>query len=308
VELYFLGTGAGMPTRLRNVTSVALSLMQERGTVWLFDAGEGTQQQMLRSPVKPGKLEFLFLTHLHGDHLYGVPGLLTSRSYQGGESPLTVFGPPGTRRFVETTLDVSGAHLDYELRIAEIGEGLVYEDDGFVVTAAKLEHRIDSYGYRIVEKDTPGALDSARLAAEGYRPGPLFARLKRGETVTMPDGRTIDGNDYLGASLKGRTVCVFGDTRPCGSELALARGADVLVHEATYMHEKADNAHKYYHTTATQAASLAAEAGVGALILTHLSSRYQDESVHRLLEEARAIFSNSYVAEDFWSFRVPRRA
>lgn len=308
MELYFLGTGAGMPTRLRNVSSVALNLMQERGTVWLFDAGEGTQQQMLRSPVKPGKLEFVFLTHLHGDHLYGIPGLLTSRSYQGGEGPLAIYGPPGTRRFVETALDVSGAHLDYELRIVEIAEGLVFEDDRFVVTAAKLEHRIDSYGYRIVEKDTPGALDSARLASEGYRPGPLYARLKRGETVEMPDGRVLRGEDYVGPRLRGRTVAVFGDTRPCAAEKELARGADVLVHEATYMHEKADNAHKYYHSTATQAAALAAEANVRSLILTHLSSRYQDESVHRLLEEARAIFPNAHVAEDFWSFRVDRRA
>ncbi|TLS50156.1 ribonuclease Z [Paenibacillus antri] len=308
MELYFLGTGAGMPTRGRNVTSVALNLMPERGTVWLFDAGEGTQHQMLRSPIKPGKLEFIFITHLHGDHLYGLPGLMTSRSYQGGDEPLTLFGPPGLRRFVETAFEVSGAHLDYEVRVREFEEGVVFEDEQFRVTAAKLEHRIDSYGFRIVERDTPGALDSARLTAEGFRPGPQYARLKRGETVTMPDGRTIDGRAYLGPELKGRTVAVFGDTRPCGSELELARGADVLVHEATYMHEKADNAHKYYHTTATQAAVLAAEAGVGALILTHLSSRYQDEAVHRLLEEARAIFPRSHVAEDFWSYVIPRRA
>lgn len=308
MELYFLGTGAGMPTRLRNVTSVALSLLQERGTVWLFDAGEGTQQQMLRSPVKPGRLEFIFLTHLHGDHLYGVPGLLTSRSYQGGTDPLTVFGPPGTRRFVETALEVSAASLDYKLHIEEIGEGLVFEDDRFRVTAAKLEHRIDSYGYRIVEKDLPGALDSERLAAEGYRPGPLFARLKRGEKVVMPDGRELNGADYLGSPLKGRVVVIFGDTRPCPSSLALAQGADVLVHEATYMQERAANAHKYYHSTAVQAATLALEAGAGALIMTHLSSRYQDESVHRLLEEARAVFPNSHVAEDFWRYIVHRRS
>jgi len=296
-----------MPTRKRNVSSVALNLMPERGTIWLFDAGEGTQHQMLSSPLKPGKLEFIFITHLHGDHLYGLPGLMTSRSYQGGEEPLTIFGPPGIRRFVETAFEVSDAHLEYEVRIREYEEGLVFEDEQFRVTAAKLEHRIDSYGFRIEERDTPGALNSGKLAAEGFRPGPHYAALKRGETVTMPDGRTIDGSRYLGPRLKGRTVCIFGDTRPCASELELARGADVLVHEATYMHERAENAHKYYHTTATQAATLAAKAGVHALILTHLSSRYQDETVHQLLEEARAIFPHSHVAEDFWSYTVPRR-
>jgi len=307
VELYFLGTGAGMPTRKRNVTSIALNLMPERGTVWLFDAGEGTQQQMLKSPIKPGKLEFVFITHLHGDHLFGVPGLLTSRSYQGGETPLTVFGPPGVKRFVDTALELSGSHVDYELRVREISEGVVFEDEQFVVTAAKLEHRIDSYGYRIVERDAPGALDVSKLAEEGVRPGPLYAKLKRGERVELPDGRVLDGSRYVGKPVKGRTVAIFGDTRPCESELALARDADVLVHEATYMQERADNAHNYYHSTAAQAAALALEANARALVLTHLSSRYQDESVHHLLEEARTIFPNAHVAEDLWPFAVPRR-
>lgn len=307
MELYFLGTGAGMPTRKRNVTSIALNLMPERGKVWLFDAGEGTQHQILRSPIRPGKMEHLFITHLHGDHIYGLPGLLTSRSYQGGEEPLTIFGPPGIRKFVETALDISGAHLIYEVKIEEIAEGLVFEDHQFRVTAAKLEHRIDSYGYRIVERDLPGALDSTRLVSEGVKPGPHYARLKRGETVTLPDGRVVDGRHYISAPTKGRTVAIFGDTRPCSGELELARGADVVVHEATFKHELLDNAHKYFHCTATQAASLALEAGAGTLILTHISSRYQDESVHELLEEARAIFPHSHVAEDFWSYAVPRQ-
>ena len=307
MELYFLGTGAGMPTRRRNVTSIALNLLPERGTIWLFDAGEGTQQQMLRSPIRPGRVEFIFVTHLHGDHIYGIPGLLTSRSYLGGTEPLTIFGPPGIRRFVETALEVSDANLVYRIEIREIEEGTVYEDDQFLVTATKLEHRIDSYGYRIVERDKPGALDSERLVREGIPPGPLFARLKRGETVVLPDGRTIDGQEYLGAPVKGRTIAIFGDTRPCEQELELAKGADVLIHEATYMHERVENARKYYHYTALQAATLADRAGVGALIMTHISSRYQDDGLHRLLEEARVVFPNSHVAEDFWSYPVMRK-
>lgn len=307
MELFFLGTGAGMPSRKRNVTSVALNLLQERGTVWLFDVGEGTQHQMLRSHVKPGRLEYIFITHLHGDHLYGLPGMLTSRSYQGGEDPLTIFGPRGIRTFVETALAVSGAQLDYTLNIAEIEEGTVLDDESWTVTAAKLEHRIESYGFRIAEKDAPGRLDIGKLEAEGVRPGPHYAVLKRGETVVLPDGRMLDGAKYVGAPLRGRTVVIFGDTRPCESAIRLARGADVLVHEATYMHERSDQAHRYYHSTALQAALLAKEAGAGSLILTHLSSRYQDEGVHSLLEEARVIFPNAHVAEDLWSFSVPRK-
>jgi len=296
-----------MPTRKRNVSSIALNLMAERGTVWLFDAGEGTQHQMLRSPIKPGKLEMLFITHLHGDHVFGVPGLLTSRSYQGGEGPLKVFGPPGIRQFVEMALELSGSHLDYELEITEIEEGVVYEDGMFRVTAAKLEHRIDSYGYRIEECDAPGALDSQKLRSEGIPPGPMYARLKKGESIELPDGRVIQGKDYLGQPLKGRTVAIFGDTRTCENQIVLAQNCDVIVHEATYMHERVEKARLYYHTTATQAANLALKANVGSLILTHLSSRYQDESVHHLLEEARTIFPNSHVAEDFWSYTIPRK-
>lgn len=307
MELYFLGTGAGMPTRKRNVTSVALNLTAERGTLWLFDAGEGTQHQMLSSPLKPGKLEHVYITHLHGDHLYGLPGLLSSRSYQGGESPLTVFGPPGIRRYLETVLELSGTHLEYEVRIHEIEEGLLWADEQFEVSALKLEHRIDSYGYRIRELDTAGALDSAKLAADKVPPGPLYAKLKNGETVTLPDGRTIRGADYVGAPICGRTVAIFGDTRPCPNELELARDCDVIVHEATYMHERVENAMKYYHSTATQAANVALQANARTLIMTHLSSRYQDENAHHLLEEARTIFPNSHVAEDFWSYAVPRR-
>jgi ribonuclease Z len=295
-----------MPSRKRNVTSVALNLLPERGTFWLFDAGEGTQHQMLSSPLKPGRLEFVFVTHLHGDHLYGLPGMLSSRSYQGGESPLTVFGPPGIKRYLDMTLELSDTHLIYDIQVREIEEGVVFEDDQFTVTALRLEHRIESFGYRIAERDTPGALDSARLSRDGVPPGPVYARLKRGETVTLPDGRVINGADYVSAPAKGRTVAVFGDTRPCPGELELARGCDVVVHEATFKHDRLDKAVAYYHSTAAQAAELALKAGAGSLILTHLSSRYQDEQVHELLEEARAIFPNSHVAEDFWSFQIPR--
>jgi ribonuclease Z len=307
VELYFLGTGAGVPTRQRNVTSVALNLMQERSTVWLFDVGEGTQHQMLKSPLKPSRLESIFITHLHGDHLFGLPGLLTSRSHQGGEQPMFIFGPPGIKKFVDTALNISGSHLEYELKIVEINEGTIFEDHQFRVIAAKLEHRIDSYGYRIEEKNIPGALDVERLRREGIQPGPNYALLKRGDSITLEDGRIFQGKDYVGPTLHGRKVVIFGDTRSCQQEIELAIDADVIVHESTYMHDKVSNATQYFHSTATQVAELALKANVKTLILTHLSSRYQDESVHLLLEEARSIFPNVHVAEDFWHYPVFRQ-
>ncbi|MBP1961802.1 ribonuclease Z [Paenibacillus aceris] len=308
MELYFLGTGAGMPSKQRNVTSIALNLLDERGTYWLFDCGEGTQQQILNSPVKLGRTEMLFITHLHGDHLYGLPGLLTSRSYLGGDTPLTMFGPPGLKRFVETALEVSGAHLTYTLKIVELEEeGLIFEDETFLVETARLEHRIECFGYRIVEKDQPGKLMHDKLSALGIPAGPIYGKLKQGQTVVLEDGRTLHGADFLGAPIPGRIVVILGDTRYCSGAQLLARGADVLVHEATFAMDKQELAYSFDHATSTDAARIAQEAGANALIMTHISSRYQGDAVLELLQEAQHHHSNSHIAKDFWSFEVPRK-
>ncbi|MCY9657364.1 ribonuclease Z [Paenibacillus chondroitinus] len=308
MELYFLGTGAGMPSKQRNVTSIALNLLDERGTYWLFDCGEGTQQQIMNSPVKLGRTEMLFITHLHGDHLYGLPGLLTSRSYLGGDTPLTMFGPPGLKRFVDTALEVSGAHLTYALKIVEIEEeGLLFEDDTFLVETARLEHRIECFGYRIIEKDQPGKLMLDKLTALGIPAGPIYGKLKQGQTVQLEDGRTLNGADFLGAPIPGRIVVILGDTRYCSGAKLLARGADVLVHEATFAMDKQELAYSFDHATSTDAARIAQEAGANALIMTHISSRYQGDAVLELLQEAQHHHSNSHIAKDFWSFDVPRK-
>ena len=158
MDFVLLGTGAGVPAKARNVTSIALQLLEERGTVWLFDCGEATQHQILKTAVKPRKIEKIFITHLHGDHIFGLPGFLSSRSFQGGVDKLTVYGPQGIDAFITTSLQVSGTHLKYPLEIIEIEEGVVFEDEQFTVTAMSLDHGIYSIGYRIVEKDRPGKL------------------------------------------------------------------------------------------------------------------------------------------------------
>lgn len=306
MELYFLGTGAGMPSRERNVTSIVLQLYEERGSFWMFDCGEGTQQQVLRSPLKLSKLEKLFITHLHGDHVYGLPGLLTSRSYQGGEKPLVIYGPVGLKQMLEVILQTSQARLDYDLEIVEIGEGIIFEDDRFVVETALLEHRIDSYGYRIVEKDVPGALLDEKLKADGIMPGPIYAKIKNGERVTLPDGRNIEPGAYVGPPIRGRIVVIMGDTRVCHNSRALSMGADVLVHETTFEASLKQMAHKYYHATTTEVAKAAKECGVRQLVMTHFSSRYAKEGVDELVQEARAFLPESYAAHDFWSFPILR--
>lgn len=304
MELYFLGTGAGMPSKERNVTAIALTLYDERGTMWLFDCGEGTQHQMLRSPLKASRLETIFITHLHGDHVYGLPGLLTSRSNQGGTAPLTLFGPPGIEAMLEPVLRLSQAHLSYELVIREVSEGTIFEDEKFVVRCAKLDHRIDSYGYRVVEKDKPGKLDAVKLRELGVPPGPLFGKIKRGERVELPDGTVVDGQSFIGPPIAGKKIVILGDTRKCDAAVSLAEDADVLVHEATFDSTFHDLAQAYYHSTATEAAEVAGKAGAKSLILTHISSRYQEDEALRLVSEARAHFPNTQIAKDHGTFAI----
>ncbi|MBY9082043.1 ribonuclease Z [Paenibacillus sp. HN-1] len=305
MEIYFLGTNAGVPTLLRNVTSVALRLLEERRSFWMFDCGEGTQHQVLRSPLRLGKLEKLFITHLHGDHIFGLPGLLSSRAYQGGTAPLTVYGPPGLKSFIELSMSVSQSRIPYKLEVVEHTGGQIFEDDHFKVEAALLEHRIDSYGYRVTEKDRPGSLNAELLRSYGLKPGPLYGVLKSGQDVSLEDGTVIKASEVLSQPKKGRIVTVLGDTRPCGNTVPLAHEADLLIHEATFKHELSKMAHEYYHSTTIQAAETAKEAGARQLILTHFSSRYGSmDELLPLLDEARTVFPNTLLAEEFRLFPV----
>ncbi|HAO5825319.1 TPA: ribonuclease Z [Listeria monocytogenes] len=304
MELVFLGTGAGVPSRGRNVTSIALSMLNERNTIWLFDCGEATQHQIMRSQIKLSKLEKIFITHLHGDHIFGLPGLLSSRSFQGGESDLTIYGPVGITEYVETSLRLSGTRLTYKIIFNEIEPGLIFEDKMFSITVDELDHGLRSFGYRIVEKDKPGALNADKLIDDGVEPGPIFQKIKKGETVTLADGSVINGKDYIDEPQKGKIISIFGDTKATASELELALNADVLVHEATFEGDKEKLAGEYMHSTTLQAASLAKKANVKKLILTHISSRYDRDASKELLIEAQSVFKNTEIAYDLAVFPI----
>ncbi|MBO9610162.1 MAG: ribonuclease Z [Paenibacillaceae bacterium] len=308
MELTFLGTGAGMPSARRNVSSIVLDLQAECGSSWMFDCGEGTQHQLLKSNVKPGRIDRLLVTHLHGDHLFGIPGFLSSRSHLGGDTPLTLYGPAGVETFVRTALGVSDSHLGYELRIVELSqEGVVFENDRFVVEALRLAHRIESFGYRIVERDTPGALQAERLRAEfGPLSGPLMGKLKRGEAIVLADGTEVNGALYVDPPRKGRVVAVLGDTSPCPNAALLANGADLLVHEATFLAELRDNALRFGHSTSVDAARTALSAGAKQLLLTHISSRYAEEGEAAMLAEARTLFAETHLAKDLTTWPILR--
>ncbi|HSU78784.1 MAG TPA: ribonuclease Z [Candidatus Angelobacter sp.] len=301
MELLFLGTGAGVPAKHRNVSAIALIMPEYQGETWLFDCGEATQHQILHTKVRLGKVTKLFVTHLHGDHLFGLPGLLGSRSFQGGESPLTIYGPKGIREYVEVNLRLTGTHLTYDLHVIEVEEGLLFEEGMLRVETHLLSHGIPSYGYRVTEKDKPGALLMDKIKALGLTPGPFLQKFKEVTRLTLDNGKEIRTADYLGPSKPGRIITILGDTKPCAGERRLAEGASVLVHEATFMIEKEAGANDFFHSSTRQAAECAKAAKAGVLILTHISARYKDDG-EAILDEAKAIFPTAFLAEDFWSY------
>lgn len=305
MELLFLGTGSGIPSKQRNVSSIALKLLNERNEVWLFDCGEATQHQILRTSLKVRKINKIFITHLHGDHIFGLPGLLSSRTSYGDAQPLTLYGPKGIRNFVTTALKVSRSYTNYPLNFVEFEKpGIIFEDDQVSVSIDKLKHGIDSYGFRIEEKDKPGTLLVEKLKADQVPEGPVYGKIKSGQEVVLDDGRVLDPKDYLGPTIKGYSLAILGDTRPCPNAVKLAKGVDLLVHEATFRHVDKDLARSYHHSTSVEAAKIAKEAGVKQLLLTHISSRYLGKEIKELEEEAQSVFPKSKAMSDLYEWQV----
>ncbi|HLS60584.1 MAG TPA: ribonuclease Z [Virgibacillus sp.] len=304
MELTFLGTGAGIPSKERNVSAIALTLLQDLNRVWLFDCGESTQHQILNTSIKPRKINKIFITHLHGDHIFGLPGLLSSRSFQSGDEDLTVYGPKGIKRYIETSLEVSQTRLTYNLNLIEFTEGIIIDNELVTVTCKQLDHRIPSYGFRIVEKDKPGELLVDKLKKRGIQPGPIYQKIKDNETTHLDDGTILNRDEFVGPKKPGRIICILGDTRHTEQNEKFVEHADLLVHEATFSHDRQSLARKYYHSTTVEAALLAKNSQVKKLILTHISSRYQGEDDRELRNEAIAIFPETILAKDFYQFEV----
>lgn len=306
MELLFLGTGAGIPSKKRNVTSIALKLLDEINQVWLFDCGEGTQHQILHTTLKPRKVSKVFITHLHGDHIYGLPGFLSSRAFQGGDEPLTIFGPKGIKQFVLTSLKVSKTYLKYSLDFVEIEkDGIIFKNEEFTVSCMELDHGIQSFGYRIEEASHPGMLNMDKVTEAEIPFGPLLGKLKKGETIQLEDGRTFNGKEFIGPTQKGRIAVILGDTRKTNKSSEIARDADILVHESTFDGNSSQMAKDYHHSTNLEAAEIAEEADVKKLLLTHISARYLQKDVLEIEKEAQNIFKNTKVVKDFDDYSVP---
>lgn len=303
MEITFLGTGAGIPSKNRNVSSLVLKFPEYDGDQWMFDCGEATQHQILYTPLRLTRISKIFITHLHGDHIFGLPGVLGSRSFQGATEELTIYGPKGIRQFVEVSLHISKTNLRYPIRFVELEDGLTFSTEHFDISVRLLSHGVPSYGFRLAEKEKPGKLHIEKLLALGVKPGPILGKLKQGQRVQLNDGTILDGNDYLSPPIPGKVYAILGDTKPTESALALAKDADLLVHEATLRSGEEEHANAFYHSTIAQAADLASRARVKMLLLNHISSRYVD-NLKELQQEATSLFPNSRIVQDFDHFTI----
>jgi len=298
-----LGTSSGKPTLKRNVSALAVA----REAEWLlFDCGEGAQMQIPRAGLSPNRLAAVFITHLHGDHFNGLAGLLSTMGLDRRTRDLTLAGPPGVREYLDTLERLRIIYLTYRVELKELNaltESMpVYETAEYTVIARPLDHRLFALGYRVDEGVRPGRFNVQRARALGVPEGPLWGQLQSGNAVTLDGERTVHPSEVLGEPRPGKSVAYCLDTRPCASSLELARGVDLLIHEATYTEEFASEAREYGHSTAAQAARTARDAGARRLLITHFSSRYPDPTI--LLEEARAIFPETILAEDLLEIEI----
>ena len=292
LDLFFAGTGGSVPSARRGLPAL---LLRRGGDRLLFDCGEGTQRQLLRS-VGLADLDAVFLTHHHADHWLGLPGMLKTFALRDRDKALDVFGPPGTARLLEQLRGVYGT-LPYPFAVVELESGDAIEFSGYEVQAFNVRHRGRAFGYAIVEADRPGRFDEARAIELGVRPGPDFGRLQAGESVGG-----IEPAQVVGEARRGRRIVLSGDTAPCYMVGAAAAGADVLVHEATFTSAELARARETQHSTAAQAATIAREAGVRMLALTHVSQRHH---AREILDEARETFPRTELPRDFDAIEVP---
>jgi len=292
LSLFFAGTAGSVPTARRGLPAL---LLRAGGDRILFDCGEGTQQQLLRSVGLP-ELDVVFLTHYHLDHWLGIIGILKTFDLRGRERPLTIYGPPGLKALLEAMRPAWG-RVTYPLALEELDPHEEVAFDGYVVAPFPVEHRVRAYGYSFAEDDRPGRFDAETAARLGVAPGPDFGRLQAGETV---NGVTPD--QVLGEPRRGRRIVYTGDTAPCQATEVFAHEADLLVHEATFLDDELARARETGHSTARQAAEVASAAGVKLLALTHLSTRYFPRDIR---DEARAVFPHTLVPRDFDTIEVP---
>ena len=301
LRVVFLGTAGSVPTPKRSLPAI---LIQRKGEQIMFDCGEGVQRQMIKAKAGFHRKMKVFITHMHGDHVLGLPGLLQTMALLDRERKLDVYGPPGIKRFLEDIRETVQFVLTFPMEIHEIYEaGVVCEEQEYAVQAVWANHVIPSLAYALVEKPRPGKFHPEKAKGLGVTEGPLWSKLQHGHKAKLQDGRVVKPEDVTGPLRTGRKMVYSGDTRPFKGFVKFAAGADLLIHDATLDDELAERAEEDGHSTPDQAAKHAKKAKVKQLILTHISARYDDTSI--LLEQAQKIFKNTQVAEDFMKIEIP---
>jgi ribonuclease Z len=304
LKIVLLGTSSAVPTLTRGLSSTALI---RNGDVFLFDCGEGTQLQLMRSGVKRSRIHSIFIGHLHGDHLYGIAGLLSTLHLDGREAPLNVFGPEGLRIFLHAAFRTSNLQFTFNLNVQEFPRGYrgrVLDEDEFYVDALPLDHSIFCLGWRFQEKDKPGVFNLERAQELGIPRGPLYGKLQHGESITLADGSTITPDMVLGPARHGQSVVYCLDTQFSERSIQLADKCTALIHETTFGPDAVEMARERKHSTMEDAARVAKEAGATNLIATHFSSRYDGKQVAQIGEEAREVFENITLGRDLLEIDV----
>ncbi|AIZ56282.1 ribonuclease Z [Candidatus Methanoplasma termitum] len=294
LDILFLGTGASIPSRERGMPCVAVRCDSE---VVLFDCGEGTQRQMMVSPMSFMRIKGIFITHMHGDHFLGLPGLLQTMGLSGRKDKLVVCGPEGLSAALKAIFSVCEGNIEYEIEVREIAPGERIEFNGFAVSAFRTDHSIPSFGYKLVENAFRGRFNKEKAIKLGLRPGPDFSKLQNGETVNGVTPEMV-----MGSSRPGCSIVYSGDTVPCMELSEAAAGADVLIHESTFSGKESKLAAEHKHSTCVQAAETAEECGCRILFLIHISNRYDDKWF--IEKEAKAIFDNIVVPSDMDMYKV----
>ncbi|MCX8153469.1 MAG: ribonuclease Z [Candidatus Bathyarchaeota archaeon] len=301
LRILFLGTSGSVPTNTRSLPAV---LIKRQDEYLMFDCGEGVQRQMIKAKVGFHKKMKIFISHMHGDHVLGLLGILQTMALMDRERKVEVYGPVGLKRLLESAREVLQFCLTFPVEVYEIRDaGVICETKEYMVEAAKSSHVITSWAYAFVEKPRPGRFYPEKARALGVPEGELWSRLQHGESVTLPNGLIVNPHEVAGPPRKGRKIIYTGDTRPFGGFAEFAANADLIIHESTFDDTLSDKADLDGHSTPRQAAQQAAAAKAKKLVLTHISARYADPSV--LLEQARKIFSDVLVAEDFMELELP---
>jgi ribonuclease Z len=301
LSIIFLGTAGSVPTPKRSLPAIVIHRKNE---LLIFDCGEGIQRQMIQSGVGFHRKTKVFISHLHGDHILGLPGLLQTMSLLDRERKLEIYGPPGIETFVNAIQQTVQFNLTFPLKICEVENAkTVCKEKEYEVRAVWADHVVPSLAYALIEKPRPGRFNLEKAKALGVPEGPLWSKLQHGSAVKLPNGRVVKSEEIIGPSRPGRKIVYSGDTRPANSIAGLAKNADLLIHDGTFDDELKDKAYEDGHSTASQAAEIANKAKAKWLILTHVSARYKNADV--LVEQARKIFAKSDIAEDFTKIYIP---